>query len=45
MPSNEESASTGNTGSWFAAMFFGLVILAAIVFTLYVLLWDGGAHT
>jgi hypothetical protein len=28
-----------------AAIFVGLVLLAAILFTVYVLLWDGGAAT
>lgn len=43
--SNEGSASGEATGSWFPAIFFGLVIVLAVLFTLYVLLWDGGAHT
>jgi hypothetical protein len=45
MPANEEPESAENPGSWFPAIFFALVILAAILFTLYALLWDGGAHT
>jgi hypothetical protein len=43
--SNEGPASQDNGGSWLAAIFFGLTVAAAILFTLYVLLWDGGAHT
>jgi hypothetical protein len=43
--SNEEPAPRDDGGSWFAAIFFGLTIAAAILFTLYVLLWDGGANT
>jgi hypothetical protein len=43
--SQEGPASRDDDGSWFAAVFFGVTIAAAILFTLYVLLWDGGAHT
>jgi len=43
--SYEGPTSRDNGGSWFAAIFFGLIVAAAILFTLYVLLWDGGAHT
>jgi len=42
---NEGPATRDDEGSWFAALFFGVTIAAAILFTLYVLLWDGGAHT
>ena len=44
MYSDEEPASE-NGGSWSAAIFFGLVMLAAVLFTLYFLLWDGGGNT
>ena len=43
--SNDDAGADVATGSWIPAIFFGLVILAAILFTLYVLLWNGGAHT
>ena len=29
-------------GSWNAAIFVGLVLVVAALFTAYVLLWDGG---
>ena len=31
-----------NVGSWNSAIFVGLVMVVAILFTAYVLLWDGG---
>jgi len=43
--SNDQPTLRDNGRSWFPAVFFGVVVLAAILFTLYVLLWDGGAHT
>ena len=43
--SNEAPASAEDNGSWTPVIYFGLLILAAIVFTVYVLAWDGGAHT
>lgn len=42
---DEGQAPSEDTGSWNAAIFVGLLLVAAIFFTLYVLLWDGGAHT
>lgn len=42
---NEGPASRDDDGSWFAALFFGLTVAAAILFTVYVLLWDGGGNT
>jgi hypothetical protein len=42
---NEGSAAQENTGSWNAAIFVGLLLVAAALFALYVLLWNGGAHT
>ena len=42
---NTGPESQQNTGSWNAAIFVGLVVVVAALFTLYVLLWDGGgAH-
>ena len=41
--SNEGPVLRENRGSWKAAIFVGLVLLMAILFTVYVLLWDGGA--
>jgi hypothetical protein len=43
--SDQGPASAGSSGFRIAAIYFGLVILAGLLFTLYVLLWDGGAHT
>jgi hypothetical protein len=43
--SNEGPASRESRGSWNAAIFVGLVLLVAILFTAYVLLWNGGAPT
>jgi len=31
-----------NSGSWFAALYVGLVLVVAALFVAYVLLWDGG---
>ena len=42
---DEGSVSGENSGFWIAVTYFGLVILAGLLFTAYVLLWDGGAHT
>ncbi len=39
------TTSSDDPGSWTAAIFIGLVLLAAVLFTVYVLVWDGGAHT
>jgi hypothetical protein len=43
--SDEEPASPENDGSWNAAIFVGLVLVASVLFTLYLLLWDGGGNT
>jgi hypothetical protein len=43
--SDEERTSPEHGGSWSAAIFFGLVFVAAVLFTLYFLLWDGGGNT
>ena len=43
--SDEGPASPENDGSWTAAIFIGLVLVAAVLFTLYFLLWDGGGNT
>ena len=43
--SNEGPASRADHGSWNAAIFVALLLVMAILFTAYVLLWDGGAHT
>jgi hypothetical protein len=45
MDRNEEAAAREGHGWWIAATFFSLVLVAAILFVMYVLLWDGGAHT
>ena len=43
--SDEEPASPDDGGSWNAAILFGLALVAVALFTLYVLLWDGGGNT
>jgi hypothetical protein len=43
--SDEGRASPDDGGSWNAAIFIGLVVVAAVLFTLYFLLWDGGGNT
>ncbi len=40
--SNAGPPSQEVRGSWNAAIFVGLVLVVAILFTAYVLLWDGG---
>jgi hypothetical protein len=42
---SDENPASDNSGTWNAAIFVGLVLAAALLFALYVLLWDGGAHT
>jgi hypothetical protein len=42
---NEVATTPEGRGWWIAAVFVGFAILAAILLVLYVLLWDGGAHT
>jgi hypothetical protein len=42
---DEKPASPDADGSWIAAIFVGLVLVAAVLFTLYFLLWDGGGTT
>ncbi len=39
---DRDAMSSESHGSWNAAIFVGLVLVAAALFTLYVLLWDGG---
>jgi hypothetical protein len=43
--SDQGPASGEDSGFRIAAIYFGLLILAGLLFALYVLLWDGGAHT
>jgi hypothetical protein len=43
--SDEKPASPQNGGSWIAAIFVGFMLVAAVLFTLYFLLWDGGGNT
>jgi hypothetical protein len=45
MDRSEGTASSEDRGFWIATIFVGFVFVAAILLTLYVLLWDGGAHT
>jgi hypothetical protein len=40
---NAGPASRESRGSWIAAIFVGLVLLVAALFTAYVLLWGGGS--
>jgi len=41
----QEAGSREDSGSWNGVIFLALVLLLAILFTVYVLAWDGGAHT
>jgi len=43
--SGEGPASPDDHGSWNAAIFVAVALVMAILFTAYVLLWNGGAHT
>jgi hypothetical protein len=43
--SYDEPTAEDNAGFRIAALFVGLLIVAAILFTLYFLLWDGGGTT
>jgi hypothetical protein len=43
--SDERPASAEDEGSWLAAIIIGLFLVAAVLFTLYFLLWDGGGNT
>jgi hypothetical protein len=38
------SRSDESAGSWIALIFVGFTLLLGALFTLYVLLWDGGGH-
>ena len=42
---DEGPAAPDDGGSWTAAIFIGLTLVAAVLFTLYFLLWDGGGNT
>jgi len=42
---SEEPASSSDTAFWIAVIFVGAGIVFALLFTIYVLAWDGGAHT
>jgi hypothetical protein len=41
----EIEAAPSNHASWYPALFLGLFVAIGILFALYALLWDGGAHT
>jgi hypothetical protein len=43
--SNAGPASRENRGSWTAAVIVGLILVVALLFTAYVLLWDGGGYS
>jgi hypothetical protein len=45
MDHDESTATPASHGWWIAATFVGVTLVFAILFVLYVLLWDGGAHT
>jgi hypothetical protein len=45
MDQGDNATSAGDRGWWIAAIFVGGVLVLAILFAVYVLLWDGGAHT
>ena len=42
--SDAAPAESEGHGSWNAAIFVGLVLVVAALFTAYVLLWDGGGY-
>jgi hypothetical protein len=42
---DEPPASAKNDGARIAAIFVGFILVAAVLFTLYFLLWDGGGNT
>jgi hypothetical protein len=42
---SDEGPASENGGSWNAAIFVGVVFVAAALFTLYIVLWDGGGNT
>ena len=42
---DEQPTSPEDDGSWNAAIIIGLMLVAAVLFTLYFLLWDGGGNT
>ena len=43
--SDEEPTAERNDGARIAVLFVGFCIVAAALFTLYFLLWDGGGNT
>jgi hypothetical protein len=43
--SEKEPARKDDGGSWTAAIIIGLWLVAAVLFTLYFLLWGGGENT
>ena len=43
--SNEEPIAEQNEGFRIAVLFVGLCLVAAALFTLYFLFWDGGGNT
>jgi hypothetical protein len=43
--SYEEPAAEDNVGFRIAVLFVGFLIVAAILFALYFLLWDGGGNS
>jgi hypothetical protein len=45
MDLTQETGSPEDSGSWTGVIFLALVLVVAILFTVYVLAWDGGAHT
>jgi hypothetical protein len=45
MDLTQETGSPERSGSWTGVIFLALVLVLAILFTVYVLAWDGGGHT
>jgi len=43
--SDEEPAAADNDGARIAVIFVSFLLVAAVLFTLYFLLWDGGGNT
>ena len=42
---HESAAPPDDHAWWIALIFVGSAVVLAILFTVYVLVWDGGAHT
>jgi hypothetical protein len=45
MDLTKANGSPEDSGSWTGVIFLAFVLVVAILFTVYVLAWDGGANT